>query len=353
MYQDPQQERDKKLDEVVNDEFDVNSSCSADSDDIENMINVINNNVEQDLEKKENEHFDVNAEDEKNDDNDGDDESESDGDDETESDGDDESENDEYESENNDSEKESKDVGKSGIEEIRKYCPIKKDQMIKDKYKIIKKLGWGRFSVVWKAIDTEKQPNDNNYEVAIKIYKSSEEYEEYYRNEKNIYNILVDDKHKNVVQALETFYIDSEYGTHGCFVFEICGEHLLKLLNKADDGGLPKPIVKTIVKQVLEGLDFIHGKGLIHTDIKPENILLTVPMKKIESIDQIQVKLSDLGSSTTPDNLYSLGEFTPLSFFRVNDKLIFSSSTKILFVDSNESVNSTLPILARGLSLSP
>ena len=54
-----------------------------------------------------------------------------------------------------------------------------------------------------------------------------------------------------------------------------------------------------------------------------------------------------------PDNLYSPGEFTPLSFLRLNDKLIFSSSIKILFVDSNESVNSTLPILARGLSLSP
>lgn len=62
---------------------------------------------------------------------------------------------------------------------------------------------------------------------------------------------------------------------HTCLVFQPLGCSLYKLIVKNKYQGLPIEVVKSITKQILEGLHFLHIKcNIIHTDIKPENILL-------------------------------------------------------------------------------
>ncbi|TMS19710.1 Mitogen-activated protein kinase 14A [Larimichthys crocea] len=69
----------------------------------------------------------------------------------------------------------------------------------------------------------------------------------------------------------------NDYCRDVCMVFEVLGYHLLKWIIKSNYQGLPLPCVKSIIRQVLQGLDYLHTKcKIIHTDIKPENILLTV-----------------------------------------------------------------------------
>ncbi|XP_049996736.1 SRSF protein kinase 1 [Alexandromys fortis] len=116
----------------------------------------------------------------------------------------------------------------------------------------------------------------------MKVVKSAEHYTETALDEirllKSVRNSDPNDPNgEMVVQLLDDFKISGVNGTHICMVFEVLGHHLLKWIIKSNYQGLPLPCVKKIIQQVLQGLDYLHTKcRIIHTDIKPENILLSV-----------------------------------------------------------------------------
>uniref|UniRef100_A0A8R1HM47 Serine/threonine-protein kinase spk-1 n=1 Tax=Caenorhabditis japonica TaxID=281687 RepID=A0A8R1HM47_CAEJA len=196
------------------------------------------------------------------------------------------------------------------------YHPVNIGDVFNGRYHIIRKLGWGHFSTVWLAWDTQEKRF-----VAMKIVKSAEHYTEAALDEiKLLLSVRSADPNDTgcakVVQLLDEFTVTGINGQHVAMVFEVLGCNLLKLIIRSNYRGLHLEQVRKICKQILEALRYMHEKcGIIHTDIKPENVLITMSREEIKIMAQhavvarkMNMKMSGSAVSTAPDHLVKMAQ---------------------------------------------
>ncbi|MXQ85496.1 hypothetical protein E5288_WYG011221 [Bos mutus] len=200
------------------------------------------------------------------------------------------------------------------------YHLVKIGDLFNGRYHVIRKLGWGHFSTVWLSWDIQGKKF-----VAMKVVKSAEHYTETALDEirllKSVRNSDPNDPNREmVVQLLDDFKISGVNGTHICMVFEVLGHHLLKWIIKSNYQGLPLPCVKKIIQQVLQGLDYLHTKcRIIHTDIKPENILLSVNEQYIR---RLAAEATEWQRSGAPPPSGSAGVLQGLDYLHTKCRII-------------------------------
>lgn len=198
------------------------------------------------------------------------------------------------------------------------YHPVKIGDAFSDgRYVVVRKLGWGHFSTVWLAQDTKM-----NRHVALKVVKSAPRYTETALDEIKLLQRLITSStppvassphptsspahthpgRSHVISFLDHFRHKGPNGVHVCMVFEVLGENLLGLIKRHQNKGVPMHIVKQIAKQILLGLDYMHRCcGVIHTDLKPENVLICID--DVETIIQTELATSSATASTPPTRL--------------------------------------------------
>ena len=171
------------------------------------------------------------------------------------------------------------------------------------RYKILNKLGEGTFGRVLECVDREDRRR-----VAIKIIRNVPKYRDAAMLEVEALGALK--RHdprsdKGCVHLLRWF----EYRGHVCMVFECLGLSLFDFLHKNRYRPFPLPMVRAFGRQLLEAVAFMHELTLIHTDLKPENVLLVSPeyskfpcphgsKSSYRVPDSPAIKLIDFGSAT-------------------------------------------------------
>jgi serine/threonine-protein kinase SRPK3 len=196
---------------------------------------------------------------------------------------------------------ESDDEGEDGYRKGG-YHPVQLNEIYNRRYRVLGKLGWGHFSTVWLCEDL-KRTEDSPVYVAMKVQKSATHYTEAACDEIELLTLaaqkknaeewaakkvpaeITDDpskwipKYTGVVQLLDYFEHHGPHGKHVCMVFETMGPNILALIKKYNFKGVPIDVVRKVTLHTLIGLDYLHRVcGIIHTDLKPENVLVTCPL---------------------------------------------------------------------------
>ena len=155
------------------------------------------------------------------------------------------------------------------------YHPVSINELYNNRYRTIKKLGWGYFSTVWLVWDY-----DENIFKAMKVQKSNKSATKAAKDEIELSGLLRDCQHVNVM--LDSFQVSGKYGTHYCMIFRVLGSNLDTALKKIKR--FPLKDVKTIIECTRQGLVELKELDIIHADLKTENILITKPNKKIQRV---------------------------------------------------------------------
>jgi p21-activated kinase 1 len=143
--------------------------------------------------------------------------------------------------------------------EFRQICKLTDPS---HRYNIGKEVGKGTYGVVMVGKDFE-----TGQEVAIKMIEVSHQPKEPLLNE---LLILKEFNHKNLVNFLDAYWIEPKATL--CFVMEyMSGGALTDVVTETV---MKEKQIAAVCREVLQGIEYLHSKGIIHRDIKSDNVLL-------------------------------------------------------------------------------
>ena len=156
-------------------------------------------------------------------------------------------------------------------------------EVIAGRYELLELIGKGGMSSVYKAHDRLL-----DRQIAVKIlhphFTEDEEYVERFRREARAVAQL---SHPNIVTVIDR----GEDEGRQYIVFEyVEGENLKQLLERT--GPMPVRDALLLALQMARALVFAHGRGLIHRDVKPQNVLMNADG---------QAKMTDFGIARSVD----------------------------------------------------
>lgn len=158
------------------------------------------------------------------------------------------------------------------------------ETVLNGRYQLVAQQGSGGMSVIYKAVDRALGRT-----IAVKILRpsltSDPSFLEKFRNEARAVANLA---HPNIVTVYD---VGSDGPTHYIVMEMVEGTDLKKIIK--DNGALPIDRAIDLSIQICAGLGFAHRSGLVHADVKPQNMLVT---------PQDVVKVTDFGIAQALNN---------------------------------------------------
>eukprot|EP00343_Euplotes_focardii_P012786 CAMPEP_0205833422 /NCGR_PEP_ID=MMETSP0206-20130828/49660_1 /ASSEMBLY_ACC=CAM_ASM_000279 /TAXON_ID=36767 /ORGANISM="Euplotes focardii, Strain TN1" /LENGTH=532 /DNA_ID=CAMNT_0053139793 /DNA_START=12 /DNA_END=1608 /DNA_ORIENTATION=+ len=157
-----------------------------------------------------------------------------------------------------------------------------------DRYKILRLLGTGTFGSVYLVQDVLIPGAP---ELAMKVLKFPKERNEHLKTQmagvQRECDILKELSHKNIVLYLGSRLFQQET-CHEVHIFMefVPGNSLQHYLDMEKQ--FTPAHIRHYIKQILQGLEYLHNQGVVHRDIKPANLLRTIDGS---------VKIADFGGA--------------------------------------------------------
>ena len=184
----------------------------------------------------------------------------------------------------------------TGFEDSKDFVAAR-GSLIAGRYQVEETLGQAAFSTALQCVDLAATGHGDGsgepLSVCLKVIKNNKDFFDQSLDEIKLLHYLNgsgDPDAHHVLHMYDFFY----YKEHLFLVAELLRENLYefgKFVRESGDAPyFTLPNLKKVARQILEALDFVHRLGLIHCDVKPENIV-------IRSYSRCEVKLIDFGSS--------------------------------------------------------
>lgn len=155
------------------------------------------------------------------------------------------------------------------VERVRLYSkggfhPIHINDVLHNHYRIANKLGYGAYTTVWLVEDLH---SGKYASLKVLTAESSEKNSEaailHHLNQKRLSNGYSIGQ-EFLVEFLDDFEIEGPNGIHQCIVTEVLGPSLATVDESYDEGQLPIPIAKKFAAQLMRGIAYLHGCGVVH-----------------------------------------------------------------------------------------
>jgi dual specificity tyrosine-phosphorylation-regulated kinase 2/3/4 len=175
------------------------------------------------------------------------------------------------------------------------------------RYEVKELLGCGTFGHVFRCYDYKR-----NIEVAVKIIRNKIIYRKAGDLENKILHELAkaDPNDCNcIIKKLRSF----EFRSHLCLVFELLSLNLYQFLHVNNFRGISVGLIRRIAVQMFMALKTAHSVGIIHCDLKPDNVLLKHENKS-------SIKVIDFGSACQEGN--KVFEYIQSRYYRAPEIVI-------------------------------
>lgn len=159
--------------------------------------------------------------------------------------------------------------------------PVRQQAKIIDKYLVGETLGEGSYGKVKEGLDIQTL-----HRMAIKIMKKRK-LRRIPHGEENVKReiwMLKRISHKNIIRLVDVIFNNEREKIYMVMDYCVCGMHTM--LKLATDNKFPEWQAHFYFCQLIDGLEYLHGVGIVHKDIKPSNLLINT--------SQI-LKISDFG----------------------------------------------------------
>ncbi len=167
------------------------------------------------------------------------------------------------------------------------------------KYEVLEEIGHGGMATVYRARDVRLE-RDVAVKLLHKHLRDSTEVRARFASEARAVAKL---RHPNIV---EVFDVSDEEEEERYLVVELVRGVTLRQLLRDQAAILPTELAAEIVAEVGAALEHAHANGVIHRDVKPENVLIETPRTNArasaEDLDRARVKLTDFGIAKLLDS---------------------------------------------------